>query len=76
MLKHYTIYTLPNCSTCHAVMRQWDKEGVVYEEIDLASHPELRQELKDLGVKAAPLVKEVDGDVVTQWWGPKRVPIM
>ncbi|MAM63453.1 glutaredoxin 3 [Maritimibacter sp. UBA3975] len=40
-----TIYTTPFCGFCHAAKRLLKTKGVTFEEIDVSSDPELKQEM-------------------------------
>lgn len=40
-----TIYTTRSCPFCHRAKYLLDKKKAVYEEIDVGSSPELRQEM-------------------------------
>jgi glutaredoxin-like protein NrdH len=51
-----TVYTNPQCVQCDMTKRQFDKLGVEYSVVDLASVPAKLQEFKDLGYMAAPIV--------------------
>lgn len=51
-----TVYTTPNCVQCAATKRQFDKRGIVYDEMNLAQHPELVEQFKTLGLGSAPIV--------------------
>ena len=50
------IYTLPNCVQCIATKRALKKNGVEFEEIDLAANDEIREELATQGFMQAPIV--------------------
>ena len=39
------IYTTPTCGFCHAAKRLLARKGVAFHEIDVARHPERRQEM-------------------------------
>jgi len=39
------IYTSPFCGYCHAAKRLLDEKGVSYSEIDVATRPDLRQQM-------------------------------
>lgn len=51
-----TVYTNPNCVQCDMTKKQFDKFGIEYSVVDLASVPKKLQEFKDLGYMAAPVV--------------------
>lgn len=40
-----TIYTTPTCGYCRAAKRLLKMKGIGYTEIDLAAHPERREEM-------------------------------
>ena len=41
------IYTTPTCGFCSAAKRLLSKKGVDYTEINVAGHPELREEMTE-----------------------------
>lgn len=51
-----TVYTNPQCVQCDMTKRQFDKLGVVYSVVDLASVPDKVEEFKALGFMSAPIV--------------------
>lgn len=51
-----TVYTNPSCVQCDMTKRQFDKLGIEYSVIDLASVPEKLAEFKQQGFMAAPIV--------------------
>lgn len=51
-----TVYTNPQCVQCDQTKRQFDKLGVEYQVVDLASVPEKVEEFKALGYMSAPIV--------------------
>lgn len=50
------VYTNPQCVQCDMTKRQFDKHGVVYSVVDLASVPEKVEEFKAQGLMSAPIV--------------------
>lgn len=52
-----TVYHIgPTCQQCNMTKKQFDKLGIIYDEVDLREHPEFTQRFKDLGHLAAPIV--------------------
>lgn len=51
-----TVYTNPQCVQCDMTKKQFDKHGIKYEVVDLASVPEKVEEFKALGFLQAPIV--------------------
>jgi len=51
-----TIYTNPQCIQCDMTKKQFDKVGLEYKSIDLASVPELVEQFKAEGYMSAPIV--------------------
>lgn len=58
------VYTRPDCNYSDALMHDLDKDGVVYEQVDLEEHPELVSTLEALtgGERITPVM--VEGDLV------------
>jgi mycoredoxin len=38
-----TVYSTPWCGHCHRLMRQLDREGIAYVEVDIEQRPEAAQ---------------------------------
>lgn len=51
-----TVYTNPNCVQCDMTKKQFDKLGIIYSVVDLASVPKKLAEFKEQGLLAAPIV--------------------
>jgi glutaredoxin-like protein NrdH len=51
-----TVYTNPDCVQCDMTKRQFDKLGIEYAVVDLASVPGKLAEFKALGYLSAPIV--------------------
>ena len=51
-----TVYTNPQCVQCDMTKRQFDKLGVEYSVVDLASVPDKVEEFKAQGLMSAPIV--------------------
>jgi len=53
-----TIYSTPTCHFCQAAKAFFKEEGVEYEDIDVASDAEKRQEMIELtGQMGVPVIK-------------------
>ena len=50
------VHTTPGCMQCRTLMRKLDKSGVAYDVINLEQHPELVEQLRELGLTQAPIV--------------------
>ena len=51
-----TVYTNPQCVQCDMTKKQFDKLGIKYEVVDLASVPAKVEEFKAQGLMSAPIV--------------------
>ena len=60
------VYTRPDCTYSDALMHDLDKDGVVYEQIDLEEHPEFVSTLEGLtgGERMTPVMVEGDRVIV------------
>ncbi len=47
MKKHAVIYTTPICPYCVRAKILLDREGVLYQEIDVSKDPELRKKMSE-----------------------------
>ena len=59
------VWTLPNCVQCMQTKKVLDREGISFEEFNLAEYPEKIDEFKELGLTSAPIV-ETD---IKKWSG-------
>ncbi len=62
-----TVYSLPNCVQCTQTKKLMDREGIVYEPVNLEEHPDKAAEFKDAGILQAPIV--VVGNDGRRWSG-------
>lgn len=51
-----TVYTSPSCRQCRMTTNLLDKNGIEYESISLAEHPETADEFRNRGLTQAPVV--------------------
>lgn len=51
-----TIYGHPDCQPCRVVSRKLKREGVPYDYVDLAEHPEKRRQLQAQGFQSTPII--------------------
>ncbi|HHW55327.1 MAG: glutaredoxin family protein [bacterium] len=49
------IYTTPTCPYCDKVKEFLSQKGLVFEEVDVASDPQARQELIQKGYRGVPV---------------------
>lgn len=61
-----TLYSKPGCVQCRSTEREFKKEGVHYNYVDLSEQPEALEHIKSLGYLAAPVVFI---DEQTHWSG-------
>lgn len=59
------VWTLPNCVQCMQTKKVLEREGISFQELNLADYPEKIDEFKDLGLTSAPIV-ETD---IKKWSG-------
>lgn len=62
------VWTLPNCVQCMQTKKVLKREGIDFQELNLAEHPDKVEEFKALGLTAAPIV-ETD----TKKWSGFRI---
>jgi mycoredoxin len=62
-----TIYSTPWCGYCHRLMRQLDREGVVYDVVDIEEQPEAADYVMRVngGNQTVPTVVFPDGSALT-----------
>lgn len=51
-----TVYTKSNCVQCVQTKKQFDKLGVIYNEVNLEENPDKVAEFQARGLLAAPIV--------------------
>ncbi len=51
-----TVYTKPACVQCVATYKALDKQGIVYEKIDISQDDEARDYVMSMGYLQAPVV--------------------
>jgi mycoredoxin len=62
-----TMYSTPWCGYCHRLRGQMDREGIVYEVVDIEQHPEAAEivERVNSGNQTVPTVVFEDGSAQT-----------
>ena len=67
MAEPLTLYSTPWCGYCHRLMRQLDREGIAYVEVDISEHPEAAQEVqrRNRGNRTVPTLVFPDGSALT-----------
>lgn len=71
MDKTVKVYTLPACVNCNQTKAALRKRGIAYEEVHLASEPELVESFKAKGFKAAPIVTY--GDMIWSGYDERKI---
>lgn len=66
-----TVYTKPACVQCSATHKALDKQGIVYDVVDISTDPEARDFVMALGYLQAPVV--VAGDDHWSGFRPDRI---
>ena len=51
-----TVYTLPICVQCDRTKKLMDRNGIVYDTVDLTTVPEVAAKFKEDGFLQAPIV--------------------
>jgi len=59
-MKKVIVYTTPNCMQCKTLQKTLDRRGVIFDTINLEQHPEMMEQLQELGFSQAPIVS-MDG---------------
>ena len=67
MVGSVTMYTTPWCGYCHRLMGQMDREGIVYDIIDIEQHPEAATLVANVnnGNQTVPTLVYADGSAQT-----------
>jgi glutaredoxin-like protein NrdH len=51
------VWSTPSCVQCTQTKKQFEKNGVIFEEMNLLDHPEKLDEFKAKGLLQAPIVE-------------------
>jgi glutaredoxin 3 len=71
-----TLYTTSTCAYCPMVKKYLDNKDIQYQEVNLDSNPERRQEAYDLsGALTVPvtLVSKPEGQSIVIGWNPGKL---
>ena len=62
-----TMYTTPWCGYCHRLKGQMDREGIVYDVVDIEEHPEAAELVEKVndGNQTVPTLVYPDGSAQT-----------
>jgi len=64
-MQKVTIYSTPTCHFCHAAKAFFDENKVEYEDIDVATNADKRQEMVEMtGQMGVPVIKIGDDVIV------------
>ena len=71
MKREVTVYSKDNCVQCDRTKAWLNKNGVLFEEVNLMEHPFTLEAFKEEGFSSAPIVtvKTSDPDVEFIWAG-------
>ena len=63
----FTMYSTPWCGYCHRLKGQLDREGIVFDVVDIEQHPEAAQivESANNGNQTVPTLVYADGTAQT-----------
>jgi mycoredoxin len=66
-MSSFTMYTTPWCGYCHRLKGQLDREGIVYDVVDIEQQPEaaLLVESANRGNQTVPTLVYPDGTAMT-----------
>lgn len=65
-MENYTLYTKTICPRCKGLQRYADKEGLVFNEVNIDHDENALEMLKDLGIGSVPVVLDQNKEVVIQ----------
>lgn len=66
-----TVYSKPACVQCNSTYRKMDKEGVVYQSVDVTQDKEALEKITNLGYQQVPVV--VAGDEHWSGFKPDKI---
>lgn len=75
-MKSVKIYTTPSCHFCHLAKEYFKEHNVSYEEFDVASNDQARDEMmKKSGQMGVPVI-DIDGEIVIGFNQPKLASLL
>lgn len=75
-MKSVKIYTTPSCHFCHLAKEYFKERNVSYEEFDVASNDQARDEMmKKSGQMGVPVI-DVEGEIVIGFNQPKLASLL
>jgi glutaredoxin-like YruB-family protein len=63
-MKKVIIYSTPVCTYCKKAKEFFQEKGVAYEEFDVASNPEKRQEMIEKSGQLGVPVIDIEGQII------------
>lgn len=66
-----TVYTKPNCPQCEATKRQFNRQGLAFDAIDITKDPSALDMLREAGFMQAPVV--MTGDDAWSGYRPDKI---
>lgn len=70
-MSNVTIYSTPTCGYCHMAKEFFSRNNVTFEEKDVASDMEARQEMLEKSQQMGVPVIDVDGTILVGFNEPK-----
>lgn len=75
-MKSVKIYTTPSCHFCHLAKEYFKEHSISYQEFDVASNDQARDEMmKKSGQMGVPVI-EIDNDIVIGFNQPKLASLL
>lgn len=75
-MKSVKIYTTPSCHFCHLAKEYFKENNISYQEFDVASNDQARDEMmKKSGQMGVPVI-EIDNDIVIGFNQPKLASLL
>lgn len=75
-MKTVKIYTTPSCHFCHLAKDYFKEHGIAFQEFDVASDEQARDEMmKKSGQMGVPVI-QVDDDIVIGFNQPKLTALL
>ena len=67
MSSQFTLYSTPWCGYCHRLKGQLEREGIIFDEVDIEQNPEAAQivAIANNGNQTVPTLVFADGSALT-----------
>lgn len=75
-MKNVKIYSTPSCHFCHLAKEYFKEHNIAYEEADVASDEQARDEMmKKSGQMGVPVI-DIDGEIIVGFNQPKVASLL